>query len=170
MKSNRNKVGNNVLMYMLMDSAPSWLSESYTLIQLHDEKELVQLPRFFCARTWDSIYVADDNIVTIWRKRSNRSYARAHVTYWDDIYRLPECNTLQFSYDLFIPPVVARFHNSVDSLVTLSQECGSFFFDLADRILGGSSYDELRRLKDNLLADVGEAAGDRFQNISTASC
>ena len=65
MGNKRNKVGNNMLMYMLMDSAPSWLSESYTLIQLYEEKELVQLPRFFCARTWDGLYVADDNIVTI---------------------------------------------------------------------------------------------------------
>jgi hypothetical protein len=152
-----------MLMWMLMDSAQSWLSDSYTLIQLHEEKELVQLPRFFCARTWDCLYVADSNMVTIWRKTdSRRWYKRAKVTYWHEIHHLPECDTLPFHYNLFIPQEVAAFHSSVDSLITLSNECDCFDFALAGRILGGSSCDDLRKFKDNLLVGIGEVVGERF--------
>lgn len=134
-----------------------WLSKPNTLCELEEQRKSSPLPRYFSARSMGNLYVADNNLLTIWDEADDGSCKRVAMIFWSEAGFLEEYDLLFFHYDMFIPEDVARFHNAIDMLVTLSSMSKCFSYQLAAHCLPDCDENKLATIKEHLLGnEVGE--------------
>jgi hypothetical protein len=97
-----------------------WLLEEISLRELHERKQ-AGFPEIFTAVIDDVLYVADDEIISLWRENDEGKLLYLNVIYWDDIAEQTFVDSKLLRYTNEIPEHLRLFHDKMSLLFSLRE-------------------------------------------------